>query len=83
MVMYFVRTVCELIRLNNETELPFMMHVETLRVFAVFFGAVFLTTILAGADAEGACCVGGVLAGVKVNGVGSTLIRGCRGGACG
>ena len=52
-------------------------------VFAVFFGAVFLTTILAGADAEGACCVGGVLAGVKVNGVGSTLIRGCRGGACG
>jgi hypothetical protein len=36
-VMYFVRTVWELMRLKSETELPFIMQVETLRVFAVFF----------------------------------------------
>lgn len=36
-VMYFVRTVCELMRLNSETELPFMMHVEMFLVLAVFF----------------------------------------------
>lgn len=34
--MYFVLTVCELIRLNKETGLLDRIQVETLRVFAVF-----------------------------------------------
>lgn len=37
MVMYFVRTVCELMRLKSETGPPARMQDEMLRVFAVFF----------------------------------------------
>lgn len=36
-VMYLVRTVWELMRLNNDTGPPARMHDVTLRVFAVFF----------------------------------------------
>ena len=35
--MYFVRTVCELIRLNKDTGTPAKMHDDIFRVFAVFF----------------------------------------------
>jgi len=36
-VMYFVRTVCELIRLKSETKDPARMQDDTLRALAVFF----------------------------------------------
>jgi hypothetical protein len=35
--MYFVRTVCELIRLKRDTGPPARMHEEIFLVFAVFF----------------------------------------------
>ena len=48
MVMYFVRTVCELIRLKSDTGPPARMQLEMLRVFAVFFDG--FEMIVTGAD---------------------------------
>lgn len=49
-VIYFVRTVCELIRLNNETGPPAKMHDEMFRVFAVFLDG--LEMIVTGAESK-------------------------------
>ena len=49
-VMYFVRTVCELIRLNKDTGPPARMHEEIFRVFAVFFEG--FDMMVTGADSK-------------------------------
>jgi hypothetical protein len=49
-VMYLVRTVCELIRLNRETGPPAKIHEEMLRVLAVFFDG--LDMMVTGAESK-------------------------------
>ena len=51
-VIYFVRTVWELIRLKRETGPPARMHEEMLRVFAVFFDG--LEIMVTGAESNDA-----------------------------
>lgn len=48
--MYFVRTVCELMRLKRETGPPARMQEDILRVFAVFLDG--LDIIVTGAESN-------------------------------
>lgn len=50
MVIYLVRTVCELIRLKRETGPPAKIHEEMLRVLAVFLDG--LDIIVTGAESK-------------------------------
>ena len=76
MVMYFVRTVCELMRLKSETGPPARMQDEMLRVFAVFFDG--LEMIVTGAESKDAHTrpVGGSPpSGLRDGGGGSAMSR--------
>src|ERR1700733_5896717 len=76
-VIYFVRTVCELIRLNSETELPFIIQVETFLVLAVFFeGFEIIVTAPDSKEAQRRCVAGGVgLCGVGFSGAATSRVR--------
>ena len=58
MVMYFVRTVWEFMRLKSDTGPPAKIQEDMLRVFAVFFDG--LDMIVTGADSNAAHIRGGL-----------------------
>jgi hypothetical protein len=76
MVIYFVRTVCELIRLNSETGPPARIQEEMLRVLAVFLEG--LEMIVTGAESKVAHTrplPGSPLSGAKDGEEGSAMSR--------
>jgi hypothetical protein len=77
MVIYLVRTVCELILLKRDTGPPARIHEEMLRVFAVFFEG--LDIMVTGAESKVAQTRPGVpsalLSPDKAEGGGSIMSR--------
>lgn len=74
MVMYFVRTVCELIRLNNDTGPPARIQEEILRVLAVFFeGFEMIVTGAESNDAQTRPGGGSPVVSARVGGAGSAM----------